>query len=239
MEINNKNTYIDILRYFLDLPHSAAAVLETFSRLPQAVRETSPDGLGFVFVPARRPAPVLLVAHADVAGDSEHCPTLYEDEHIISNQGHVLGADDRAGCAIIWALRDLGHGILITDGEEEGCLGADDIMVNHTDLRDELQANYQFMVEFDRKNRDEYKCYNVGTAAFRRYIETVTGFHEPDRKSCTDIAVLAKDICGVNLSCGYRNPHTPCEYIVKDDWLNTLRIAQQWLSSNNLPRFEL
>ena len=90
-----------------------------------------------------------------------------------------------------------------------------------------------------RKNRDEYKCYNVGTDAFRRYIETVTGFHEPDRRSSTDIAVLAKDICGVNLSCGYRNPHTTSEYIVKDDWLNTLQIAQQWLSSDNLPRFEL
>ena len=94
------------------------------------------------------------------------------------------------------------------------------------------------MVEFDRQGRDEYKCYNVGTDAFRNYVETTTGFREPDRRSRTDIAVLAQDICGVNLSCGYALPHTACEYIVKEDWLNTLNIAEKWLAAKDLPRFE-
>lgn len=230
---------LDILRDFLNLPHSANAVLDRFASLPRAIKGTSLcDGMDFVFIPATRPAPVLLVAHADVAGNPESLPELYENESSICNPGDILGADDRAGCAIIWALRNLGHGILITDGEEMGCLGAVDIMANHPDLYEELQSKYQFMVEFDRKNRDEYKCYDVGTDDFRHYIETVTGFREPDRRSMTDITVLAEDICGVNLSCGYRLPHTPFEYIVKSDWLNTLQIVRQWLYSSDLPRFE-
>ena len=237
MEKKKSNNALEILRDFLNLPHSADVVLDRFSRLPRAIRETSPDGLGFVFIPASRPAPVLLIAHADIADDSRCLPKLFEDDEIICNPGDLLGADDRAGCAMLWALRSLGHGILITDGEEMGCLGAKDIMVNHPELYEELQ-NYQFMVEFDRKNRNEYKCYDVGSDDFRHYIETVTGFQEPSRKSKTDITILSRDICGVNLSCGYRKPHTPCEYIVKNDWLNTFQIASLWLSSKNLPRFE-
>ena len=133
---------LDILRWFLNLPHRSGAVHDIFANLPRAVRETAPCGLGFVYIPASRPSPVLLVAHADVVGDAEHLPKLREDDSTISNPGHILGADDRAGCAIAWAMRNLGHGILITDGEETGCLGAEDIMENHKELREELQRKY-------------------------------------------------------------------------------------------------
>ena len=229
---------LEILKDYLALPHSAHAVHERFSRLPEAVCGMDSEGFGYVYVPSRRTSPVLMVAHADVVGDEEHIPELLENDDIITNSGHILGADDRAGCAIIWALKHLGHGILITDGEEIGCLGAENIMENFPELREELQCRYQFMVEFDRKGSDEYKCYDVGSKSFRSYVETTTGFHEPDRRSRTDIVVLARDICGVNLSCGYMLPHTDSEYIVKANWLNTLHIAEKWLSAPDLPRFE-
>ena len=35
-----------------------------------------------------------------------------------------IGADDRAGCAMLWLLRDSGHSLLILDGEEHGQVGA-------------------------------------------------------------------------------------------------------------------
>ena len=230
---------LDVLREFLELPHNALAVNDKFSRMTGAVCSMDEWGIGYVYIPSTRPSPVLMVAHADVVGDEE-CPVrLWEDENIIRNPGHILGADDRAGCAIIWALRYLGHGILITSVEEIGCLGAIDIMEKHPEVCEEIQSRYQFMVEFDRKGYDEYKCYNVGTESFRRYIEETTGFHEPDRRSRSDIAILARDICGVNLSCGYMRQHTCHEYIVKEDWLNTLRIAEKWLSAPELPRFAL
>lgn len=230
-------TSLDILRKFLCLPHSSAAVFEKFSQLPGAVVEMDEFDTGFLYVPATRPSPVLLVAHADVFGDDESLPELHEDNEIIRSPGHILGADDRAGCAIIWTLRHLGHGILITGSEELGCLGAENIVMNYPELCAELQECHQFMVQFDREGRNDYKCYNVGTDAFRQYVGQMTGFHEPDRSSRTDVAVLAQKLCGVNLSCGYQYEHTGMEYILKADWLNTLRIAGQWLSQPDLPRF--
>lgn len=237
-ETRTRARRLDVLKKFLGLSHAAYAVHDVFSRLPGAIRQTGEDGIGFVYVPSRRPSPVLMVAHADVIGGDECQVRLSEDDWTIRNPGRVLGADDRAGCAIIWALRDIGHGILITDGEECGCLGAEDIMVRQPEFHDELQHHYQFMVEFDRKGGGEYKCYNVGTEAFRGYIEAMTGFHEPDRRSRTDITILARDICGVNLSCGYMKQHTNNEYIVKRDWLDTLHVDEKWLSAKDLPRFE-
>ena len=235
--MENQRTSLDTLREFLCLPHSSAAVFERFSHLPGAVVGKDVFDSGYLYIPSTRPAPVLMVAHADVFGNDESLPKLHEDDEIIRNPGHVLGADDRAGCAIIWELRQLGHGILITDDEECGCLGAKNIALNNPNLCDELQDRHQFMVEFDRKGRSDYKCYNIGTDEFRQYVEQMTGFSEPDRRSRTDIAVLARDICGVNLSCGYQCPHSSHEFIVKADWLNTLRLAEQWLSQNDLPRF--
>ena len=235
--MEKQRTSLDTLREFLCLPHSSAAVFEKFSQLPGASVEMDEFNTGFLYVPATRPAPVLLVAHADAFGDDNQVPELYENDESIRNPGHVLGADDRAGCAIIWELRRLGHGILITDGEELGCLGAENIVMNYPEFCAELQERHQFMVQFDRQGRSDYKCYDAGTDAFRHYVEQMTGFHEPDRRSRTDVAVLARNICGVNLSCGYQKAHTPSEYILKADWLNTLRIAEQWLSAPELPRF--
>ena len=228
---------LNVLKEFLELPHNPIAVLDKFSQLPGAVSGMGEWWGDYVYIPSARPSPVLLVAHADVVGDEDEPVSLCDNGNIISNPGHILGADDRAGCAIIWALRHLGHGILITSGEEIGCLGAMDIMENHPDVCEELQSRYQFMVEFDRKGYGEYKCYNVGTEPFRHYIEETIGFQEPDRRSRSDITILARDICGVNLSCGYMKQHTCQEYIVKDDWLDTLRIAEKWLSAPDLPRF--
>jgi len=236
-QMEQQATPLNTLRDFLNLPHSPNAVFKKFSQLPGAIIGTGEYGTGFLYVPASRPAPVLMVGHADVVGDVSRLPELYESDELICNPEHILGADDRAGCAIIWELRQLGHGILITDSEEFGCLGAQNLVDNYPELCAELQARHQFMVEFDRKGRSDYKCYHVGTDEFRQYVEQMTGFSEPDRCSCTDIAVLAQKICGVNLSCGYYYPHSSLEYVLKDDWLNTLHIAERWLSMPDLPRF--
>ena len=121
MESKKQEEMLKVLKDFLALPHSSDAVLDRFTDLPGAGRWTGAGGLDYVYVPPSRPSPVLLVAHADVVDDAETLPELREDEETIRNPGHILGADDRAGCAIIWALRHLGHGSLMTDGEEYGC----------------------------------------------------------------------------------------------------------------------
>ena len=227
------------LREFLALPHRAAAVLDKFAALPEAVRKSGGDGEGFVYVPATRKNAVLLVAHADVVGDENAEVVLAETERVIFNRKGILGADDRAGCAMLYLLRDLGHGLLVTDGEERGGLGTAFLATAFPELYDELNRRYDFMIQIDRRNGSDFKCYNVGTDEFRAYVAEKTGFAEPDRWSFTDIVGLCRDVCGVNLSCGYHDEHTEREYLVKAEWSNTLTLLRRWLAEADLPAFPL
>jgi hypothetical protein len=150
-----------------------------------------------------------------------------------------LGADDRAGCALLWLLRESGHSLLLTDGEEKGRLGAKWLMEENSDLADEINRNHQFMVEFDRGNENDFKCYGVGTPDFREYIENTLQCREPDRTSYTDIVTLCRDITGVNLSLGYYNWHRTDETIVPAKWKAALDKYRQWLCREDLPKFDL
>lgn len=130
---------------------------------------------------------------------------------------------------------DSGHSTLITDGEERGRMGSTWLMKYNEDIAN-LINQHQFMIQFDRRNGSDFKCYDVGTDEFRSFIKEQTGFSEPDRRSYTDICTLCRDICGVNLSIGYYDEHTNEERINIEEWLNTLRITQKLLD-NELPRF--
>jgi hypothetical protein len=110
-------------------------------------------------------------------------------------------------------------------------------MDENIDIADEINRNHQFMVQLDRRNATDYKCYNVGTDDFRRYVEESTGYSEPDLCSATDIKVLCRDITGVNLSIGYHNEHKTEEYLVLAEWQHTLNICRRWLSEVQLPIF--
>ena len=226
-----------VLRDYLALPHRAAAVFERFAALPGAVRETGAPGEGFVYIPGSRENAVLLVAHADTVGRETLEVDLAEDEKTISNRNGILGADDRAGCAMLWLLRNTGHGLLVTDGEECGSVGSEFLIREFPHLFDEINSRYQFMIQIDRCSHADFKCYKVGTEDFRSYVRAKTHFTEPDRNRSTDIVRLCRDICGVNLSCGYYREHTDEEYLVKEEWRNTLEILRSWLSEKDIPGF--
>ena len=229
----------EALREFLALPQRAEPVLEKFAALPGAVKKTGGELEGFVYVPATRKNAVLLVAHADTVADESTEVALDENEETIRNQRGILGADDRAGCAMLWQLWNTGHGLLVTDGEERGGLGTAFLATAFPGLYDEINRRHQFMIQIDRRGSCDFKCYNVGTMEFRAYVGRMTRFAEPDRRSFTDIVGLCRDICGVNLSCGYYNEHTPDEYLVKAEWHHTLQLLRSWLSADDLPRFPL
>ena len=227
----------EVLREFLALPQRAEPVLEKFAALPGAVKKTGGELEGFVYVPATRKNAVLLVAHADTVADDSGGVELDENEETIRNKRGILGADDRAGCAMLRQLRDTGHGLLVTDGEEYGSFGVAFLATKFPELYDEINRRHRFMIQIDRRGSCDFKCYNVGTKEFRAYIKSMTHFVEPDRSRSTDIAYLCRDICGVNLSCGYYNEHTPDEYLVKAEWRHTLQLLRSWLSTENLPQF--
>jgi len=234
---------LDILLEFLSFPLSnSEAILDKFASLPGAVRRGRGDAQ-FVFVKGIRADRALLVAHADtVWGMGDRCEAkefeLQHKDGIIKNLYGGLGADDRAGCAMAWLLRDMGHSILITNGEEYGGIGSAWLMEHNPDIRAEINDNCSFAVELDRRNARDFKCYSVGTDEFRSYVKENTGYSEPNRHSFTDIVAICKKICGVNLSVGYYNEHSDREYLVFAEWQNTLNVCKQWLSKS-LPKFSL
>jgi hypothetical protein len=240
----------DILLEFLNYPlNSATPILDRFAGLKGAIRQSAGGNQRFVYVPGKRSAKVVLVAHADTVWDttSDNMGNILAD--LITTGSTIrsgsaaygIGADDRAGCAILWLMKDSGHSLLVTDGEERGRIGSRWLMDDSVNvgIREELQRDHQFMVQLDRRNARDFKCYLAGTEAFREYVCKKTGYTEPDRNSSTDIVTLCRDIAGVNLSVGYRHEHTPDEELHVDVWQHTLDLVREWLGETDLPRFEL
>jgi hypothetical protein len=237
------NYDIEILKKFLEIPlGSSDGVFECFANLPNAIfRGEKPER--FLYVQGTRRNKVLLVAHADTFWDDWDC-----DEHqlVLSNNiiwslspQYGLGADDRAGCAILWLLKELGHSLLITDGEECGRMGSTWLMSKNRDIADEINNDHQFVIQFDRRGGSDFKCYTVGTDEFREHVSLKTGYTEPDMSIYTDIVTLCETITGVNLSIGYHQNHTFDECLIISEWQNTLDLCRNWLAEEELPRFTL
>ncbi len=236
------------------LTMSQDQVLDKFMILPHAYQ----DGQGqnrFVYVPGSRSDRVLLVAHADTVWGQLPINVGYADGILFSKNrlkefkyinkwnteitkyGVGLGADDRAGCAIVWELRKLGHSILITSGEEEGCIASKRLIAD--DYWSKLiNTRHSFAVQFDRRGFNDIVFYNVGTKKFAQYVKENTGY-KPVSGNSTDIKILCKDICGVNMSCGYHDEHNSGEKLVIDQWMNTLQTAKNWLSQPKIETFPL
>jgi hypothetical protein len=216
------------------------------------------DGIGqkrFVYVAGKRKDRALLVAHADTVWYNAPLKIAHKDGILFSQNrqekfeynnkwdikqtrtGIGIGADDRAGCAILWALRELGHSILITNGEEEGCVSTQ-WMIKHEWWQQELNDRHQFAVQFDRRNRNDIVFYDVGTQEFADYVSKETGY-TPTGGFSTDIKHICKTVCGVNMSTGYVGEHTTEEKLVLDHFQNTLEAAHTWLSKDKLERFPL
>ena len=235
----DKELAINTLKRFCSFSiRSSLDVLKVFADLPGAICHLDGDKNNFVYVPGTRKDRVLLVAHADTVWDEQYKQGAYEQE-LLEKDGVLygknklcgIGADDRSGCAILWLLRNSGHSLLITDGEEIGCIGSRHIANNYPELFDELNSHC-YMVQFDRRECDNYKVYNLPVSyEFIDFIEKSTGYYDAGRNASTDIVVLCRDICGVNLSIGYYKEHTPNEIIKIEEWLKTLEIAEKMLSA--------
>ncbi|MCL2814580.1 MAG: hypothetical protein FWD23_08270, partial [Oscillospiraceae bacterium] len=142
-----------------------------------------------------------------------------------------IGADDRAGCALLWLFKDSGHNILVINGEERGQPTAHYLVSEHSDILREIQ-NSSFMIEFDRRNAKDYKVYYIPvTAEFQDYLERETGYSESDKSAVTDICVLCTEgCCGANVSVCYYDEHSPDECINVKEWLHNYDIMAKMLA---------
>lgn len=223
----NKTTLLEFLNTSLD---SGDRIFERFASLSGAVVGIGSEPLQrYVYIPGNRKDRVVLVSHIDTVWDKAYGKVLSEEREAefkdgvfySSNPNCGIGADDRAGCAMLWELRDCGHSILIVDGEEHGKRGARYLKKTNRKLFRELNKHC-YMMELDWKGTDRCLFNQVdNTKRFKRYIEKTLGFSDDKAKGGTDLQVLCRRVCGVNLGVGYYGYHTSKERLVLAEWENT------------------
>ena len=240
------NQHIDLLLQFLNTTiDNSDKIFECFSKLPNAVYNHSSNPFErYVFIPGTRKDRVVLVAHADTIWDKNYTAAEIENHTVIfengifksSNPNWGIGADDRAGCAMLWALKDSGHSILITDGEERGKFGANYLKNKNRKLF-RLLNRHRYMIELDWQGTNCSLFNQVdNTKKFKKYIENDLGFIDSKLSGGTDLAILCRNICGVNLGVGYHNHHTNKEFLVLSEWENTLTMLSEFLAKPQ-PKF--
>jgi hypothetical protein len=243
---------ISVLKKFLSFPISSTKeIFDEFKTIDGHIfREKNTGGKErFLYVEGKLKNKALLVAHADTVFDT--CWGYHSKKHEViedsnflraideNGEPQLLGADDRAGIAMLWLLKDSGHSLLVTDGEEHGQIGSNWIMNRNKDIADRINRNHQFMIQLDRRNGNDFKCYDVGTKGFRNFIAEQTGYSEPNRLAGTDIRTLCRNICGVNFSVGYHNEHSKNETLIIQEWIDTLNVVRKILLIEPLPEFHL
>ena len=223
----------EVLEKFLSMTvKSSDEVIDAFAALENAQKYGNEPLKRFVYIPGTRDDRVLLVAHADTVWDKNYMPELLSTPQKIdymfgcyynSNPNSLtgIGADDRAGCAILYLLRNSGHSILILDGEEHGQIGANFLKDEYPEIYKEINE-HSYMLQFDRRNSNDFKCYNIPVSnSFKNHIYRTMNYTDAGTKSKTDIVVLSDEICGANLSVGYYGEHTEHERLNYKQWLNT------------------
>ncbi|MGG1263800.1 M20/M25/M40 family metallo-hydrolase [Brevibacillus laterosporus] len=191
-------------------------------------------------------ATIILSAHMDTVNNIQQDRKVLFDAK--TNTFHstkgVLGADDRAGIAIILAvLRNL-HltefdgtlKIAFSREEETGCVGA-----NHIDPNWYTDANLAIVV--DRKGSRDivtgcFSPYNFCSESVGKFFENTSAMLGMDWKSVgggvSDATVFSgRGINSVNLSAGYENEHTPQEIVNLVHCRDTINLILQVLSVVN------
>ena len=233
-----QETSVDILKKFLAIPVSnGTAVFDLFASLPGAVAGVGRKPLErYVFVPGTRRDAVVLVAHADTVWDQAYgrqvqAEPLLEDG-IFRNAGEHcgIGADDRAGCAMLWVLRNSGHSLLVVDGEEKGKIGARYLRRSNKKLFRLLNSHF-YMMELDWQGTGGCLYNQVeNTQQFKDYIFEQTGFQDDAQKGGCDLQVLCQKVCGVNMGVGYHHYHKASETLDVAQWERTYRVLTEFLS---------
>lgn len=221
-------------------------VLDAFAKIPNSVKSKSGE---WVYLPGKRDDRVLLVAHADTVRWKDKAPVdLIWIGDVVAvaqeSRDNALGGDDRAGCAMMFDLWDGTHSVLITTGEERGCIGARTAV---REIGEEL-AKHQFAVQVDRRGNRQAVFYDVATREFKDYMVSSLSRFDYEKVawreyggSSTDIRTICPEvgICGVNLSAGFYHEHSDSEMVVLGSWLHTRYALKKILKQERLERFVL
>lgn len=180
--------------------------------------------------------PIMLVAHLDTV--HKDLPEIFYDRKkgvLWSPQG--IGGDDRCGVyAICQLIERYKPYVLFTTDEETGALGAD----KFTSLMPkELLNEVKFIIEIDRRGRNQAVFYDCGNKEFQNYI--LSFGLDKQYGSFSDICTISPkfDIASVNFSAGYYSEHTKQEYIVVADLCHTIAVVERILNDHeNVGKFD-
>lgn len=187
---------------------------------------------GFIY--AKGSIPFCLTAHMDTV-HQDVVKTTYEfnkegDYIISSSQG--IGGDDRCGIYMITELLKKGYKpyVVFCEDEEIGCVGSKKFC--KTKFVDEIGEYCKYIIELDRANKNDAVFYECDNEEFEKFITENTGY-KTAVGSCSDISYLcpATKLAGVNLSCGYYNPHTLGEYVNMTEMQRTQDTVEKLLNT--------
>jgi hypothetical protein len=176
--------------------------------------------------------PVTLLAHVDTVHLNLPTPdkTFYDPKNRVMWSPDGIGGDDRCGIFAILAILKSGltPSVILLDKEEKGLVGAKDFAKDFT-----VKPNgMKFLLEIDRRGRDDVVYYDCGNVEFQKYIESF-GFKKQWGSSSDIREVMpAWNIAGCNVSAGYFNEHHSDEYIELDALWSTIVKVKTILSQN-------
>ena len=230
----------DLILEFLKTPlDSGDEIFDRFAALEGAIVGKGEKPLErYVYIGGSRSDRVLLVAHADTIWDRAYGKFEYTGHDVVFDDGVFtgtkagcgIGADDRAGCAMLWKLKDMGHSILIVDGEEDGKHGAKYLKNSNPKLFKELNK-HSFMIELDHIGTDHASFMKIhNTKKFESFFQKETGFLDRKQTGGCDLSILCKSVCGANVGIGYFNHHTESERLYLEKWQNTYHHLEAFLS---------
>lgn len=245
MQLHKKDSAVSVLKEFLSCSLlDGSSILERFASLPDAQYHKGTQPLErFVYVSGSRTDRVLLIVHVDSIWDRNY-PTdgvestlVYEDDRVVSGSETVgIAADDRAGCALAWLLRDSGHSLLILDGEEKGHRAAKYIVREHKALLKELNR-HAYMLALDFPGADRCHYHGIpNRKRFCKYFEERFEAKPVTRYFGADVSYLSRRACGVNMSVGYYKMHSAEEYLKIPVWFSIYEKLYCVLSEEQ-PRF--
>lgn len=233
-----------LLEDFLSSPlNTADDIFSRFERLSGAIVGKGDNVLErYVCIPGTRKNKIVLVAHADTVWDDIYgnpaTTTVCFENGVFkgTNPNCGLGADDRAGCAMLWALRECGHTLLLVNGEEKGKVGAKFLRQSNPPLFRYLN-HHQFMIELDWCGTGGCLFNQVDyTKRFHKYIINTLGWQDENKPGGCDLQILCHRICGVNIGVGYHKWHSHEEYLSLEEWENTFSCLTKFLEMSH-PRF--
>lgn len=182
------------------------------------------DGENFIFIDNK--SQVLFQAHMDTVRSKKKevmFPNVVNVGNVILNLNGVLGADDRAGCYLMWRINKycLDEGIsppslLFTNYEESGSDGMKEF-VKEEKLTQDIQSYVNLIIALDRRGCGHYVKYVDNPDEIDQYMRSF-GFCK-EWGSFSDSKILSEktSIPQVNLAVGFHHEHTDSEVLHLDE----------------------